>query len=85
MGYKDLLTGHGIRGTLSTALNEIGYPKIWVDAQLSHADPNKVSATYNHAQYVELRRKMMQDWSDRLDLLEQGEVKAASAHLTMSD
>jgi len=28
---------------------------------------------------------MMQDWSDRLDLLEQGEVKAASAHLTMSD
>jgi integrase len=81
MGYKNLLTGHGIRGTLSTALNEIGYPKIWVDAQLSHADPNKVSATYNHALYVEPRRKMMQDWADRLDLLEQGEVKAASAHL----
>lgn len=83
MDYKDLLTGHGIRGTLSTALNEIGYPKIWVDAQLSHADPNKVSATYNHALYVEPRRKMMQDWSDRLDLLEQGEVKAASRHLTI--
>jgi len=83
MGYQDLLTGHGIRGTLSTALNEIGYPKIWVDAQLSHADPNKVSATYNHALYVEPRRKMMQDWSDRLDLLERGEVKAASRHLTI--
>jgi len=83
MGYKDLLTGHGIRGTLSTALNEFGYPKNWVDAQLSHADPNKVSATYNHALYVEPRRKMMQDWADRLDLLEQGEVRAASAHLTI--
>lgn len=83
MGYKDLLTGHGIRGTLSTALNEIGYPKIWVDAQLSHADPNKVSATYNHALYVEPRRRMMQDWVDRLDLLEEGEVKAASTHLTI--
>ncbi len=83
MGYKDLLTGHGIRGTLSTALNEVGYLKIWVDAQLSHADPNKVSATYNHALYVEPRRKMMQDWADRLDLLEQGEVEAASAHLTI--
>jgi integrase len=83
MGYKDLLTGHGIRGTLSTALNEVGYPKIWVDAQLSHADPNKVSATYNHALYMEPRRTMMQDWSDRLDMLEQGEVKAASAHLTI--
>ncbi|MDT4805848.1 Arm DNA-binding domain protein [compost metagenome] len=83
MGYEGLLTGHGIRGTLSTALNEIGYPKIWVDAQLSHADPNKVSATYNHALYVEPRRRMMQDWADRLDLLEQGEVKAASAHLAI--
>ncbi|MBI0473695.1 tyrosine-type recombinase/integrase, partial [Pectobacterium parmentieri] len=36
MGYQDLLTGHGIRGTISTALNEVGYPKVWVDAQLSH-------------------------------------------------
>lgn len=26
---------------------------------------------------------MMQDWADRLDLLEQGEVEAASAHLTI--
>jgi integrase len=83
MGYEGLLTGHGIRATLSTALNEIGYPKIWVDAQLSHADPNKVSATYNHALYVEPRRKMMQDWADRLDLLEQGKVAAASAHLVI--
>jgi len=83
MGYKDLLTGHGIRATISTALNEVGYPKIWVDAQLSHSDPNQVSAAYNHALYVEPRRKMMQDWADRLDLLEQGEVTAASAHLTI--
>ncbi|EDV5272581.1 DUF4102 domain-containing protein [Salmonella enterica subsp. enterica serovar Mbandaka] len=83
MGYEGRLTGHGIRGTISTALNEIGYPKIWVDAQLSHSDPNKVSSAYNHAKYVEPRRRMMQDWADRLDLLEQGEVQAASAHLTI--
>ncbi|EDY8730864.1 DUF4102 domain-containing protein [Salmonella enterica] len=83
MGCEDRLTGHGIRGTISTALNEIGYPKIWVDAQLSHSDPNKVSSAYNHAKYVEPRRRMMQDWADRLDLLEQGEVQAASAHLTI--
>lgn len=83
MGYKDLLTGHGIRGTISTALNEFGYLKTWVDAQLSHSDPNQVSAAYNHAMFVEPRRKMMQDWADRLDLLEQGEVEAASLHLTI--
>ncbi len=83
MGYRDLLTGHGIRATMSTALNEIGYPKVWVDAQLSHVDPNKVSATYNHAEYVEQRRRMMQDWADRLDLFEQNLVELASMPLTV--
>ncbi|MCV3807431.1 integrase arm-type DNA-binding domain-containing protein [Pseudomonas aeruginosa] len=83
MGCEDRLTGHGIRGTISTALNEIGYPKIWVDAQLSHSDPNKVSSAYNHAKYVEPRRRMMQDWADRLDLLEQDQVEAAAVHLTI--
>ncbi|WP_025810121.1 tyrosine-type recombinase/integrase [Pseudomonas chlororaphis] len=83
MGYVGLLTGHGIRATISTALNEIGYPKIWVDAQLSHSDPDKVSASYNHAKYVEPRRRMMQDWSDRLDLLERGLTEAATSCLTI--
>jgi len=81
MGYDGRLTGHGLRATLSTALNEIGYPRVWVDAQLSRADPNRISAIYNHAQYVEQRRVMMHDWANRLDLLEQGEVEAASRHL----
>ena len=35
MGYQERLTGHGIRGTMSTALNEIGYPKVWVDSALA--------------------------------------------------
>lgn len=83
MGYDGLLTGHGIRATISTALNEMGYPKVWVDAQLSHCDPNKVSGAYNHALYIEPRRHMIQDWADRLDLLEQGQVERASSHLTI--
>ena len=73
MGYTDKLTGHGIRGTLSTALNELGYPKPWIEAQLSHSDKDKISAAYNHAQYIEQRRNMMQDWADRLDQWESGE------------
>ncbi|KLD77831.1 hypothetical protein Y886_13660 [Xanthomonas hyacinthi DSM 19077] len=47
-----------------------------MDAQLSHSDPNKLSSAYNHAKYVEPRRRMMQDWADRLDLLEQGQLLA---------
>lgn len=46
------------------------YPMNWIDAQLSHADPHRVSATDNHARYLAPRRRMMQDWADRLDLLE---------------
>ncbi|VFR36341.1 Integrase [plant metagenome] len=84
MGYEGMLTGHGIRATISTALNELGYPKVWVDAQLSHQDPNRISATYNHAEYVEQRRVMMQDWADRLDLFEQGLSQVASTHLTVT-
>lgn len=83
LGYEGRLTGHGMRATISTALNELGYPKVWVDAQLSHADPNRISATYNHAEYVEQRRLMMQDWADRLDLFEQNQVEVASTHLTI--
>jgi integrase len=83
MGYARRLTGHGIRGTLSTALNEIDYPAAWIEAQLSHADPNHVRAAYNHAEYVEQRRHMMQDWADRLDLLERGDVDKARRSLTV--
>ncbi|WP_409315197.1 tyrosine-type recombinase/integrase [Pseudomonas putida] len=83
MGFADRLTGHGVRATISTALNEIGYPKVWIDAQLSHADPDKVSSAYNHAEYVEQRRTMMQDWANRLDLWGQGHAKAASSPLTI--
>ena len=72
MGYNRRLTGHGIRGTLSTALNELGYKDKWIDAQLSHADPNKVRRSYNHAKYVVQRQAMMQDWADRLECWERG-------------
>lgn len=66
MGWGDRLTGHGIRGTLSTALYESGlWNGDWIEAQLSHADPNPVRAAYNHASYVEQRREMMQWWADQ--------------------
>jgi integrase len=83
MGYHNRLTGHGIRATLSTALNEMGYPAAWIEAQLSHSDPNAIRAAYNHAEYVEQRRRMMQDWADRLDLLEQGKIEEASRQLVV--
>jgi len=66
VGYRDRLTDHVIRATISTALNELGYPKEWIEAQLSHSDKDPIRAAYNHAEYVSQRRKMMQEWADRL-------------------
>lgn len=83
MGYEGRLSGQGIRDTTSTALNEIGCPRARVDSRRTHADPNKIGAAYNHALYVEPRRRVMRDWADRLDMLEQGQVQAASAHLAI--
>lgn len=35
--------------------------------QLAHRDRNKVRRAYNHAMYLEERKKLMQWWSDYLD------------------
>jgi hypothetical protein len=59
MGYKGRLTDHGIRVSLSTALNKVGFVDEWIEAQLSHAYANKISAAYAHAEYVEPRRRIM--------------------------
>lgn len=73
LGYeKDQMTGHGFRSMASTRLNEMGFQPDWIEVQLAHAEQNQVRAAYNHAQYLEERRKMMQTWADYLDGLRSG-------------
>jgi|GEM_PF-6025997 len=38
-----------------------------------------MQAAYNHATYVEQRRRMMQDWADLLDRWEAGEPVSVAA------
>ena len=66
---KERFTTHGFRGMASTMLNELGFRGDIVEIQLSHTDSNKVRKAYNHAQYLDERRDMMQAWSDYLDKL----------------
>ncbi|NAR78988.1 tyrosine-type recombinase/integrase [Acinetobacter haemolyticus] len=61
------VTTHDFRATASTLLNEKGYKPDWINKQLAHQDPDKTRATYNHAKYLESRRKMLQDWADIVD------------------
>lgn len=69
IGLAGALTGHGIRGTISTALYEMGYPEHLVEPQLSHASPNRSRTSYDHSCFVEQRAVMMQAWADYLDSL----------------
>jgi integrase len=67
MGYNGKMTGHGFRGLASTTLHEQGYMHDAIEIQLAHRVGNAVSQAYNHAQHLEYRTKMMQDWSDFID------------------
>ncbi len=72
MGYRGRATGHGFRATASTILNEQGWNADAIERQLAHGEKDKVRAAYNSAQYLPLRRKMMQHWADYLDKVKRG-------------
>ena len=65
-GYKGIITIHGLRGTGSTILNEQQFRFDVIESALAHVDPNKIRGAYNHAEYFEERRDMMQSYSDYL-------------------
>lgn len=66
IGLHDV-TAHDFRATASTLLHEKGYESDWIELQLSHDDDDKTRASYNHARYLDDRRKMLQDWADIID------------------
>ncbi len=78
IGYHGRQTTHGFRHLVSTALNDKGYQEDWIERQLAHGDPDKIRGTYNKAQYLEPRRKMMQEWADLLDAMRSGQTNVQS-------
>ncbi len=66
LGYHGRLTGHGFRHTMSTILHEHGFESTWIEMQLAHVDKNSIRGIYNHADYIEGRRGMLQWYSDNL-------------------
>ena len=67
---KDEFTTHSFRSMASTRLNELGFKGDVIEMQLAHAESNKIRGAYNHAEYLPERKKMMQDWSNYLDKLQ---------------
>ena len=72
LGFSDRFSPHGARGTFSTLCNEAGFRSDVIERQLAHAEQNKVRASYNQAEYMPERRKMMEQWADTLDVLKAG-------------
>lgn len=72
LGYtREEMTGHGFRSMASTLLNELGWNRDAIERQLAHGDRDSVRASYNFAEFLPERRKMMQAWADHLDELKQ--------------
>lgn len=67
IGYEGLASGHGFRHQFSTVMNENEWPHDAIERQLAHTDSGSIRGIYNHAQYIEKRREMMQWWADWID------------------
>ncbi|QPB42655.1 integrase arm-type DNA-binding domain-containing protein [Rodentibacter haemolyticus] len=67
MGYHGKLVAHGLRSIASTALNEQGFNKDWIEVALSHIDKDKIRQAYNRALYLEDRARMLQWWGDYVE------------------
>jgi len=72
LGWAGKYSPHATRTTGSTRLNELGFSADWIERQLAHEDQNGVRRTYNHADYLTDRAKMMQQWADLLDAWQRG-------------
>ena len=70
LGYvAGTMTAHGFRSMASTALNEHEWPADAIERQLAHVEGNKVRAAYNHADFMDTRKRMIQWYSDYLEAL----------------
>jgi len=68
MGYEGRHVPHGTRHVVATGLKELGYPREWIELQLSHKLPG-IEGVYTHAQHMapDQRPAMMQFWANYLD------------------
>jgi hypothetical protein len=76
MGFDGRMCGHGFRALALTNIQEcLKIDLRVVDRQLAHIEKNKVTATYNRAEYWEEREAMMQQWADLVDAQKQASKK----------
>ena len=66
----DRMSGHGFRAMARTLLREeLRFPPDAIEAQLAHVTSAPQGAAYDRAQHLDVRRRMMREWSDYLNHL----------------
>ncbi|TCT13717.1 integrase [Bibersteinia trehalosi] len=63
-GYKGKLTAHGLRAMARTYLADQGIDFQIAETCLAHTVGNNTSQRYNHSDYLQMRREVMQMWGD---------------------
>jgi integrase len=92
MGYRGKATVHGFRGLASTVLNESTrmvdgdevrrWHEDWIERQLAHVPEDEIRGTYNSAEWIGPRRRMLQWWADQLTTWEKDEEDEFEALLS---
>ena len=75
LGYaSEEMSAHGFRAMARTLMIERihGISADVIEAQLAHGKSGPLGAAYDRAEFMEQRRKMMNDWADYLDKLRVG-------------
>jgi integrase len=75
MGFTgDEMTAHGFRAMARTLMIERlpGIHADVIEAQLAHGKSGPLGAAYDRAEFMDQRRKMMNEWADYLDKLKVG-------------
>ena len=64
MGFKERMSGHGFRSLFSTIANEAKKDKDVIEACLGHRDPDLIRGAYNKAEWLGLRRELINWYAD---------------------
>lgn len=64
MGFEGKLVAHGMRSIASTYLNDKGYNSDAIEVALSHMNSDRIKASYDRGERLEMRFKILQAWGD---------------------
>lgn len=68
IGYGESMVAHGFRALARTTIREqLGYDSEIIEKQLAHKTRNPLGEAYDRTQFLDKRKKMMQEWADYLD------------------